>query len=133
MLLILSVHNILQILSILVLLHNLIDFHQFNLADPSIQICNFLQAGNLTMLMLLHSLYKIGCIHQTLMCTCVQPGKALSQQFHIQRTLFQINTIQIGNLQFTTSRRFQVLRKLNHTVIIEVQTSYTVKNGKCNK
>jgi len=48
MFLILAIHDVLQILSILVLLHDLIDFHQFILADPAIQICNFLQAGDLT-------------------------------------------------------------------------------------
>ena len=49
MFLILAVHDILQILTILVLLHDLIDFHQLILADPSVQICDFFQASNLTM------------------------------------------------------------------------------------
>lgn len=78
------------------------------------------------MLMLLNSLHKIGGIHQALMCTSIQPSKALPQQLHVQGTIFQINAVQIGNLQFTTSRRFQVLSKLDHTVIIEVQTGDTV-------
>ena len=60
MFLILAVHDVLQILSVLILLHNLIDFHQLILADPSVQICDFFQAGNLTMLMLLDSLYEVG-------------------------------------------------------------------------
>ena len=34
MFLILAIHDVLQILSILVLLHDLIDFHQLILADP---------------------------------------------------------------------------------------------------
>ena len=75
MFLILAVHDILQILTILVLLHDLIDFHQLILADSSVQICDFFQASNLTMLMLLDSLYEVGGIHQALMCTCIQPSE----------------------------------------------------------
>ena len=56
MFLILAVHDVFQILTVLILLHDLIDFHQFILADPAVQVCDFFQAGNLTMLMLLHSL-----------------------------------------------------------------------------
>lgn len=102
MFLILAVHDVLQILSVLILLHDLIDFHQLILADPSVQICDFFQASNLTMLMLLDSLYEVGGIHQALMCTCIQPSEALTQQFYIQGAVFQINTVQIGNFQFTT-------------------------------
>ena len=68
MLLILAIHDVLQILPILVLLHNLIDFHQLILADPAIQVCDFLQAGNLTMLMLLglsFGLYKFDLSEKT--------------------------------------------------------------------
>ena len=120
MFLILAVHDVLQILSVLILLHNLKDFHQLILADPSVQTCDFFQAGNLTMLMLLDSLYEVSGIHQALMCTCIQPSEALTQQLYIQGTVFQINTVQIGNFQFTTGRRFQVLGKLDCTVIIEI-------------
>ena len=88
--------------------------------------CNFLQAGNLTMLMLLHGLYKVGGIHQGLMCTSVQPSKALTQQLNVQGTIFQINAVQVSDFQLTTSRRFQVLCKLDHAVVIEVQTGDTI-------
>lgn len=136
MLLILAIHDVLQVLTILVLLHNLIDFHQFILANPAVQICDFFQAGNLTMLMLLDSLYEVSGIHQTLVCTCVQPSKALTQQFYIQGTILQIDAVQIGDFEFTTRRWFQVFSKLDHTVIIEVQTSDAVialkNNDDCN-
>ena len=55
-------------LTVLVLLHDLIDFHQLILADPTIQVCDFLQAGNLTMLMLLglsFGLYKFDLSEKT--------------------------------------------------------------------
>ena len=68
MFLILAIHDVLQILSVLILLHDLIDFHQLILADPSVQICDFFQASNLTMLMLLglsFGLYKFDLSEKT--------------------------------------------------------------------
>ena len=94
MFLILAVHDILQILAVLVLLHVLIDFHQLVLADPAIQVCDFLQAGNLTVLMLLHGLYEVSSINKALVCTSVQPSEALTQQFHVQGAVLQINAVQ---------------------------------------
>jgi len=94
---ILSIQDILQILTILVLLQDFIDFQNILAADPTIQICNFLQAGNLTMLVLFNRLHKVCSIHKTLMGTSIQPGKALPQQFYIQCPVFQINAIEVSN------------------------------------
>lgn len=126
MLLILAVQDILQILTVLVLLHDRIDFHHLVLADPAIQVCDFLQAGNLMVLMLLHGLYEVSSINKALVCTSVQPSEALTQQIHVQGAVLQINAVQIGDFKFTTRRRFQVLCKFDHAVIIEVQASYAV-------
>ena len=126
MFLILAVHDILQILAVLVLLHDLIDFHQVILADPAIQVCDFLQAGDLTMLMLLHSLHEVGSIHKALVCTSVQPSESLTQQLYIQGAILQINAVQISDFEFTTRRRFQILGKLDHTIVVEIQTGDTI-------
>ena len=63
-----SIHNIFQILSILILLHHFINFRQFIFTNPSIQICNLFQTCNLTMLMLLglsFGLYKFDLSEKT--------------------------------------------------------------------
>ena len=125
-LLIFSIHNILQILPILILFHDLIDFHQLFFADPSIQICDFFQTGNFAMLMLFHCLHKICSIHKTLVCTGIQPGKSLSKQLYIQRTIFQIDTVQICDFQFSTIRRFQIFCEFNNSIVIEIKTCHTV-------
>ena len=125
-LLIFPIHNILQILPILILFHDLIDFHQLFFADPSIQICDFFQTGNFAMLMLFHCLHKICSIYQTFMCTGIQPGKSLSKQLYIQRTIFQINTVQICDFQFSTIRRFQIFCEFNNSIVIEIKTCHTV-------
>ena len=78
------------------------------------------------MLMLFHGLYKVGSINKALVCSSVQPSEALTQQFHIQSTIFQINAVQISDFEFAARRRFQVFSKFDHTVIIEVQTSHAV-------
>lgn len=73
-----------------------------------------------------HDRCQCGQINQTLMCACVQPSKALTQQFHIQGTVFQIDAVQVSNLQLTTGRRLQLLCEINHTVVIEIQAGHTV-------
>ena len=123
---VLSIQNIFQILAILVLLQGFINFQNVLAADSAIQICNFLQAGNLAMLMLFNRLHKVCRVNKTLMRPGIQPGEALPQQFYIQCPIFQINAIEVGNLQLTAGRRFQILCVLHYAVIIEIQTRYAV-------
>ena len=52
------------------------------------------------MLVGLHGLDKVGGVYQTLMSSSVQPGKALTQKFHVQGLVFQIDPVQVRNLQF---------------------------------
>ena len=80
---VLAVQNILQILPILVFLQNLIYFQDIFPADPSVQIRDFFQTADLSMLVLFQRLYKVGGIHKAFVCTGIQPGKALSQKFDI--------------------------------------------------
>ena len=71
-LLIFPIHNILQILPILILFHDLIDFHQLFFADPSIQICDFFQTGNFAMLMLFQFVFEFVCVYYNRLCDVCQ-------------------------------------------------------------
>ena len=84
---VLAVQNVLQILTILVLLEDFIYFQNVLTADPAIQIRNFLKASNLAVLVLLDGFHKVSRIHQALMGAGVQPGKTLTQQLDVQRCL----------------------------------------------
>lgn len=49
----------------------------------------------------LNRFYEVGCLYQTLMCTGIQPGKALSEKLNIQAAVFQIDAVQVGDLKFS--------------------------------
>ena len=73
-----AVQYVLQILPVLVLFHDFIDLEDCFSGDPSVQLGDFFQAGDLAVLMLLHGLDEVGGIHQAFVSPCIQPGKALS-------------------------------------------------------
>ena len=52
----------------------------------------------------------------------IQPGKALTQQFHVQLLIFQINPVQIRDLQLPSGTGLQIFGVLHHPVIVEIQT-----------
>ena len=78
------------------------------------------------MLVLLHGLYEVGGIGQTLMGTGIQPGEALSQKLYIQLSLLQINPVQVGDLQLAPGGRFQILCVLDDMIIVEIQPGHAV-------
>lgn len=76
-LLILAIKDIFKILSILILLQHFIYLQHFFFGNPAVEISDLFQAGNFTVLMGFHGLYKVGGVYQALMSTGIQPGKAL--------------------------------------------------------
>ena len=95
-------YNIHQILTILIFLYFFIYFQHIFPCNPSIEISNLFQTGDLAVLVSLYRLHKIGSVHQTLMGSGIQPCKSLAQQFHIQLFLFQIYFIEVGDFKFAS-------------------------------
>ncbi len=60
------------------------------------------------------------------MGSCVEPGKALSEKFHIQSSLFQIDPVQIGNFQLAAGGRLQILRILYDLIVVEIESGHAV-------
>ena len=87
---------------------------------------DFLKAGDFSVLMLLHSLYKVCGIHKAFVCSSVKPREALTEQFHIQAAVLQINAVQIGDLKLSAGGWIQIFCKLDHTVIVEIETRHAV-------
>jgi hypothetical protein len=58
--------------------------------------------------------------------SCVEPSKASPHDFYIQFSLFKIDTVNVGNLQFFTSSRLQGLGDFNYFGIIEKQPGYGI-------
>ena len=97
-----SVQYILQILAVLVLLQHFIRLQDFFLCDPAVEIGDLLQARDFAVLVGLDRADKIACVHQGLMGAGVQPGKALSEKLHVQLAVFQIDPVEIRDLQFSS-------------------------------
>ena len=97
---ILPVYYIKQILSVLVLLHYFIGLEHIFFADPAVQIGDFFQASDLSVLVLLHGLHEDCCVYKALVGSRVKPCEALAEEFYVQLVLFQIDPVQVGNLIF---------------------------------
>ena len=65
-------------------------------------------------------------IDEGLVGSGVEPGEALSEQCHIQLAILEVDAVEVGDLELATCGWLQILRVLYDTVIIEVETRYTV-------
>ena len=117
---VLTIQYVLQILTVLVLLQYLVYSQNILTADPTVEI------GNLPVLMLLCGFHIVGGIYKALMRAGIKPSKTLTEQLYVKNSILQINAIKVCNFQFSADRGLQILRKIDHTVIIEIQTCYTV-------
>ena len=100
-----TIQNVLQILAVLILFQHLVGLQHLLPGNPSVQVSNLLQAGDLAMLVCLHRLHEIGGFHQGLMGSRIQPGKALAQERYLQLPILQVNAVQIRDLQLPAGRR----------------------------
>src|SRR5687767_15080203 len=91
--------------------------------DPAIQIGNLLEARELEPLLAFHSLDEIGRGEEVRHCSRVEPGEPPTQQLYLQLALPEIHIVDRGDLQFTAARRTDVLRKVDHAIVVEIQAS----------
>ena len=99
---ILSVEDVFQILTVLILFQDLIYLHDLLTADPAVQIGDFLKAGDLSVLVLFHSLYEICRVDQALVGTCIQPGESLTKKLNVQMTFFEIDPVEVCDLKLAS-------------------------------
>src|SRR4051812_29369214 len=51
----------------------------------------------------------------------IEPGKATAEHLDIQLAAFQIDTVDVGDLQFATWRRLEGRRNANHAVVVKIK------------
>ena len=95
------VQNVLEILSVLVFLEDFICFQDFLAGDPSVAVGDFLEAGNLAVLVCFDRLDEVSGVDKALMGSGVQPCEALAEQLDMELFVVQIDPVEIGDLIFT--------------------------------
>ena len=78
-----AVQYIFQILAVLILLQYFINFQYIVFGDPAVEICDLLQASDLTVLVAFHGFYEVGSFHKAFMCTGIQPCESLAKKFYV--------------------------------------------------
>ena len=60
------------------------------------------------------------------MSSGIQPGEALTEQFHIQAVIFKIDTVQVCDLQLSADPWRQAFCVFYNLVVIKIQAGNTV-------
>ena len=121
-----AVKNVLQILPVLIFLKDIIDLQHFLLCDPSAEVCDLLEAGYLTVLMILHCLYEIGSFDKALMSSRIKPCEALAEKLYIEGSVLKIDAVEVGYLKLASGARLQVFGIFYNTVVVEIKAGDTV-------
>jgi len=56
----------------------------------------------------------------------IQPGVAAAHDFDIERTLFQIQAIEVGDFQLAARRRFQAFGQINDLPVVKIKPGHGV-------
>ena len=56
----------------------------------------------------------------------IEPGKAPSEQLHLEGRTLQIQTVEIRNLQLAARGRLHGFGELDHAGVVEIQTRYSI-------
>lgn len=84
--------------------------------------CYLLNTAHTESLTVLYGSNEIACFEQAVAITRIQPGESTSEEFHFQRSFFQIKTVEVGYFIFTAGRRLQGGGLFRYSRIVEVQT-----------
>ena len=60
------------------------------------------------------------------MGSCVQPGEALSQKFYVELFVFQVDSVEVGDLVLAAGGGFEVLGVLDDAAVVEIQSGHAV-------
>ena len=82
---------------------------------------DFFRTGDFEPLPLLQHRHEMGRIDERLVRAGVEPGGAAAQRLDVQRPLFEVQPVHIGDLQFPARGRFDLVGKIDHLLVVEVQ------------
>ena len=121
-----SVQDILEVLAVLVFLEDLVGLHDLCAGDPAVLVGDFLEAGDLAVLVCHHCLDKVGGIDKAFVGSCVEPGEALSEQFDMELIHLEIDAVEVCDLIFAARRGLEIFCKFDDAAVVEIKSGHTV-------
>ena len=116
----------LQILAIPIFGQGLGQRFQPRCINPALPVSDFFGAGNFEPLPLFNRLNELAGFEHRLMGTGIEPGVAAPHHFNGQLLLLKIDAVNVGDLEFTAVRGFDIFGDLNHLVIVEIESRHRV-------
>src|SRR5882724_3624913 len=111
-----------QILAIFAFRQFIQDALQLPLVDEVRPERDFLEACDLKSLPMLDRRDVISRFEQTRLGSSIEPGHAATERFHVQLVSFEINRIQICDLQLVACGGLQLPAELDHAAVVNVET-----------
>lgn len=109
-----------------VVLRNAGQGFQFPSGYVAKSVGNLFRAANFQPLPCLDGFHKAGRLKQGLMGSRIQPSIAAGHGFYMERSLFQIQFVQIRNLQLAAGRRFQRFGFFHRRAVIEIEAGHCI-------
>ena len=97
-------------------------FELFGL-DPSLAEGDFLGAGDLQSLALLDGGDELAGFEQTVVGAGIEPGVTAAHDLDVELAFFEVEAVEVGDLEFATWRGFEVARQADDLVVVEVEAS----------
>src|SRR3546814_10513735 len=67
---------------------------------------------------------ELARFEQAVMCASIEPSITAAHALNVQRAHFHVEPVQIGDLQFTTGRRADLMSELANAIVVEIQAGY---------
>src|SRR3546814_12566133 len=67
---------------------------------------------------------ELARFEQAVMCASIEPSITAAPALNVQRAHFHVEPVQIGDLQFTTGRRADLISELANAIVVEIKSGY---------
>src|ERR1044071_4290012 len=115
------VQNSDEIPPILVILKRLGQLFHLLRCNITCPVSDFFRTGYFEPLPFLNGLNKQRGLDQGIMCPCVKPCDASSQNLDSQCTLFEVAAVYVGNLQFPARGWFDRMGKSDNLIVVKIE------------
>ena len=91
-------------------------------SDPAIAIGDLFRAGDFKALTVFDGLDELGGFDQRVVGAGIEPGITTAHDFNVELVLLEVDLVDGGDFQFTTSRGLDRFGDVDDLVVVEVET-----------